>query len=160
MILANKNYICLSKLDIYENMNKSFEKKDFKNYRYFQKLISNLFLYEESNHIVSDIYVPVSDLSNNDALISRQTLLNAYLYANIEQDYLIASDIEKFLSKKRVSCEEIGELSDYVLMHGMDINEYYDGENLRLIYKNNEFTDDYIYKSGEKLLAKTTLKNN
>ena len=154
MELVNKGYVYLSKFDIFDNMNKAFEKKELDMYNYFQNLTNNLFRYEKYNKFVDSLYIPVSEISNIKVLISRQTILNAYLYSNINKDFLISTDLEKFLSKRYISCEELGCLSDYVLMHGMDINEYYDGEIKRLIYMDNTFQYDFIYKDKEKVLKK------
>ncbi|MBP3766090.1 MAG: hypothetical protein J6G98_02810 [Bacilli bacterium] len=154
MELVNKDYVYLSKFDIFDNMNKAFEKKELDMYNYFQNLTDNLFRYEKYNKFVDSLYIPVSEISNIKVLISRQTILNAYLYSNINKDFLISTDLEKFLSKRYISCEELGSLSDYVLMHGMDINEYYDGEIKRLIYMDNAFQYDFIYKDKEKVLKK------
>ena len=76
----------------------------------------------------------------------------------LNNDIDIAIKLKPYIYKKSVLPTELGDMLDYVLEHNIDICEYLNGENLRIIYndKLNKFEKGYIYNNSqsEKKLVK------
>ncbi len=156
MELVNNEYVKLEKIDIFSEAAKSMKKQDNYLSQYFQGTMEATLKYEKENNIfVNEIYIPTDDLVDSlvELLpIKRQTLINAYFFANAEHNNEIASKLLlDILEKESEYCTfkfmRGSDITDYVLEHSIDVNEYYDGEKPRLVYNAQENTlkDAYIY---------------
>lgn len=127
------------------------------------KLLKDVLQYEkENNTYVGEFYLSTDglyyhDLNNvNKFMVSRKSLLNALNYAGYTLAWDVILKLQPFISKKQVFLEELGNLSDFVMDHSMDFNEFCDGQEEKLIFdeKSNSFKNDFIYKTDDKKLSK------
>lgn len=127
------------------------------------KLLKDVLQYEkENNTYVEEFYLSTDglyyhDLNNvNKFMVSRKSLLNALNYAGYTLAWDIILKLQPFISKKQVFLEELGNLSDFVMDHSMDFNEFCDGQEKKLIFdeNSNSFKNDFIYKTDDKKLSK------
>ena len=108
---------------------------------------------EKKKHI-SYIYISTDNsyikkfLEKSEIFISRQTVLNALIFATVNNDIDIVQKLSLIISKKEFLPSELGDLLEYVLTHSMDINEYFDGEKQRFIYNDteNRLEEGYVFK--------------
>lgn len=156
MELVNNEYVRLEKIDIFSEAAKSMKMNDNYLSQYFQGVIEATLKYEKENNIfVNEIYIPTHDISDSlieKLPIKRQTLINAYFFANSEHNNEIASKLLlDILEKESEYCifkfTRGSDITDYVLKHSIDVNEYYDGEKARLVYnaQENSLENAYIY---------------
>ena len=151
MELINNHYIKIDKYDIFVGIVKASETKNIYKQEYFKNLIDTLLEYEKESKInISEIFLPVNDFTKEEILnipIKRQTILNAYVFANISGEKVLSAKINKFLSKKEVFSSELVNISDYILDHSMNIDEFFDGESIRFIYDdhNKKIKNGYIF---------------
>lgn len=127
------------------------------------KLLKDVLQYEkENNTYVGEFYLSTDglyyhDLNNvNKFMVSRKSLLNALNYAGYTLAWDVILKLQPFISKKQVFLEELGNLSDFVMDHSMDFNEFCDGQEKKLIFdeNSNSFKNDFIYKTDDKKLSK------
>lgn len=127
------------------------------------KLLKDVLQYEkENNTYVGEFYLSTDglyyhDLNNvNKFMVSRKSLLNALNYAGYTLAWDVILKLQPFISKKKVFLEELGNLSDFVMDHSMDFNEFCDGQEKKLIFdeNSNSFKNDFIYKTDDKKLSK------
>ncbi len=127
------------------------------------KLLKDVLQYEkENNTYVGEFYLSTDglyyhDLNNvNKFMVSRKSLLNALNYAGYTLAWDVILKLQPFISKKQVFLEELGNLSDFVMDHSMDFNEFCDGQEEKLIFdeNSNSFKNDFIYKTDDKKLSK------
>lgn len=127
------------------------------------KLLKDVLQYEkENNTYVGEFYLSTDglyyhDLNNvNKFMVSRKSLLNALNYAGYTLAWDVILKLQPFISKKQVFLEELGNLSDFVMAHSMDFNEFCDGQEEKLIFdeNSNSFKNDFIYKTDDKKLSK------
>ena len=127
------------------------------------KLLKDVLQYEkENNTYVGEFYLSTDglyyhDLNNvNKFMVSRKSLLNALNYAGYTLAWDVILKLQPFISKKQVFLEELGNLSDFVMDHSMDFNEFCDGQEEKLIFDENfnNFKNDFIYKIDDKKLSK------
>ena len=127
------------------------------------KLLKDVLQYEkENNTYVGEFYLSTDglyyhDLNNvNKFMVSRKSLLNALNYAGYTLAWDVILKLQPFISKKQVFLEELGNLSDFVMDHSMDFNEFCDGQEEKLIFdeNSNSFKNDFIYKTDHKKLSK------
>lgn len=127
------------------------------------KLLKDVLQYEkENNTYVGEFYLSTDglyyhDLNNvNKFMVSRKSLLNALNYAGYTLAWDVILKLQPFISKKQVFLEELGNLSDFVMNHSMDFNEFCDGQEKKLIFdeNSNSFKNDFIYKTDDKKLSK------
>ena len=154
MELVNKEFAKLDKVDLLciasEKSSKSVA---------INNLLNFLVQYEKtSDDYVGEFYISTSGSYYGElnaiskATISRKSLLNSFLYAGYNLDWGVMLKLQPFISKKQVFSEELGALSDYVMDHSMDFNEFCDGQQEKLIFDeiDNSFKKGLIYKSDEK----------
>ncbi|MBE6152484.1 MAG: hypothetical protein E7165_04155 [Firmicutes bacterium] len=155
MELINNNYVKFSKFDLCYQQVKESETGDENREIYFNKIMRVFFDYErEKKHHISYIYISTDNsyikelLEKSEIFISRQTVLNALMFATVNNDIDIAQKLSLIISKKEFLPSELGNLLEYVLTHSMDINEYFDGEEQRFIYNDieNRLEEGYVFK--------------
>ena len=63
----------------------------------------------------------------------------------------MALKLQPYLQKNKIFINELGDMLDYVLDHNIDINEYFNGEQAKIIYneQENNFEKGYIYNNEE-----------
>ena len=150
----NNQYIKLNRIDVFIEIAKSLKQKNTSKREYFHNLIYTIMSYEkENNQTIDNLFLNKSDFNDQDLInipITRQSLINAYIFANINNDIIFAYEIKKILPEKYILPNELGHLKNYILTNNIDLNEYYDGEKLKFIYnyKENIIEQGYIYNSN------------
>lgn len=151
----NNNYIKVTKPDIFLQIAKESDSNNSSKLAYFEDLITTILEYEkENNDHIYDIFLPISDFNEIDLLyipIKRQTIINAYLFANMNNELALSIKLKGLIAKKELNLKELGNLEIYILNHSMDLNEYIDGEAIRTIYnsKENKLENGYIFNCEE-----------
>ena len=96
-------------------------------------------------HCYIYFYVSVDDLDISDAEVTRQTIINALVYASITKDFHMVKEITPYLYCKRYKVVEGNDDLDYILEHGMDTDTFIDGEEEKLIYHPETESLEYGY---------------
>lgn len=157
MELVNKEFAKVDKVDLF------YLTTDDSSKGVADKLLKDVLQYEkENNTYVGEFYISTDglyyhDLNNvNKFMVSRKSLLNALNYAGYTLAWDVILKLQPFISKKQVFLEELGNLSDFVMDHSMDFNEFCDGQEKKLIFdeNSNSFKNDFIYKTDDKKLSK------
>ena len=164
MNLVNYEYIKLDTFSIFTEIIKSLDEEDDARLNFFQKLNGIIMDYEREYRIhISDFYIRISDLENQQCLnidkipVERQIVLNSILYAVYNNDLemldkLTSIDIQNY----EILQSELGGNLNYILNHSMDINEYINGEEERLVYveKESKLEKTYIFNYRKKEKSK------
>lgn len=151
MELVNKKYVKMHKFDIFTEMVKvgaTEEKQDEERVSFFQKMLNVVMEYERNTKprtYVEEFYVSVDDLDISDAEITRDTIINALVYASITKDFHMVKEITPYLYCKRYKVVEGNDDLDYILEHGMDTDTFIDGEEEKLIYHPETESLEYGY---------------
>lgn len=151
MELVNKKYVKMYKFDIFTEMVKAGateEKQDEERVSFFQKMLNVVMEYERSiNHRtpIEEFYVSVDDLDISDAEVTRDTIINAIMYACITKDFHMVKEITPYLYCKRYKVVMGNDDLDYILEHGMDTDTFIDGEEEKLIYHPETESLEYGY---------------
>lgn len=157
MELVNNDFAKVDKVDLF------YLTTDDSSKGVADKLLKDVLQYEkENNTYVGEFYLSTDglyyhDLNNvNKFMVSRKSLLNALNYAGYTLAWDVILKLQPFISKKQVFLEELGNLSDFVMDHSMDFNEFCDGQEKKLIFdeNSNSFKNDFIYKTDDKKLSK------
>ena len=157
MELVNKEFAKVDKVDLF------YLTTDDSSKGVADKLLKDVLQYEkENNTYVGEFYLSTDglyyhDLNNvNKFMVSRKSLLNALNYAGYTLAWDVILKLQPFISKKQVFLEELGNLSDFVMNHSMNFNEFCDGQEKKLIFdeNSNSFKNDFIYKTDDKKLSK------
>ena len=157
MELVNNDFAKVDKVDLF------YLTTDDSSKGVADKLLKDVLQYEkENNTYVGEFYLSTDglyyhDLNNvNKFMVSRKSLLNALNYAGYTLAWDVILKLQPFISKKQVFLEELGNLSDFVMDHSMDFNEFCDGQEEKLIFdeNSNSFKNDFIYKTDDKKLSK------
>ena len=151
MELVNKKYVKMHKFDIFTEMVKvgaTEEKQDEERVSFFQKMLNVVMDYERNTKprtYVEEFYVSVDDLDISDADVTRQTIINALVYASITKDFHMVKEITPYLYCKRYKVVVGNDVLDYILEHGMDTDTFIDGEEEKLIYHPETESLEYGY---------------
>lgn len=151
MELVNKKYVKMYKFDIFTEMGKvgaTEEKQDEERVSFFQNLLNVVMEYERNTKprtYVEEFYVSVDDLDISDAEITRDTIINALVYASITKDFHMVKEITPYLYCKRYKVVVGNDDLDYILEHGMDADTFIDGEEEKLIYHPETESLEYGY---------------
>jgi hypothetical protein len=145
---VNKEYVMVNKIDLLCSLNDEIE-----NVGVIKNILSIINNYEKDNNdYVSNFYLGVNSSYYKKLAkvfsfpIKRNSLLNAFIYAGHTKNLQMIFNLNSFLSLSEVSIDELGNLSDYVLEHSVDFNEYVDGQEKKLILDEKiGFYEDYIY---------------
>ena len=157
MELVNKEFAKVNQVDLF------YLASDDSSKGVANKLLEAVFKYErENSKYVGEFYLSTDGLyyqvlnNVNKFMVSRKSLLNALNYAGYTLAWDIILKLQPFISKKQVFLEELGNLSDFVMDHSMDFNEFCDGQEKKLIFdeNSNSFKNDFIYKIDDKKLSK------
>lgn len=157
MELVNKEFAKVNQVDLF------YLASDDSSKGVANKLLEAVFKYErENSKYVGEFYLSTDGLyyqvlnNVNKFMVSRKSLLNALNYAGYTLAWDIILKLQPFISKKQVFLEELGNLSDFVMDHSMDFNEFCDGQEEKLIFdeNSNSFKNDFIYKTDDKKLSK------
>ncbi len=159
MELVNKKYVRMHKFDIFTEMVKSGateKEQDEERVSFFQNLLNVVMDYERNTKprtYVEEFYVSVDDLDISDAEITRDTIVNALVYANITNDHIVAKQIVPYLYGKKYKYDEENAVLNYVLNHGIAPDEFIDGESEKLIFNRdlNCLEYGYIHNHSVKL---------
>lgn len=155
---VNNSYVKINKFDLLCNF-------DNDKSGVIRSLLNYIFAYEKDNKgaYVGDFYMNVNGpycsrlFSVYEFQISRNSLINSFLYAGYDKDLNMLFQLHSFVSLDFVSIDRLGNLSSYVLEHSIDFNEFLDGEKEKLVFddKSCTFVEKYIYdKSSIKSLKK------
>ena len=151
MELVNKKYVKMYKFDIFTEMGKvgaTEKEQDDEKVAFFQKMLNTVMDYERnSKHrtFVEEFYVSVDYIDIEDADVTRQTIINALVYASITKDFRMVKEITPYLYCKRYKVVHGNDVLDYILEHGMDTDTLIDGEEEKLIYHPNTESLEYGY---------------
>lgn len=151
MELVNKKYVKMHKFDIFTEMVKvgaTEEKQDEERVSFFQKMLNVVMEYERNTKprtYVEEFYVSVDDLDISDAEITRDTIINAIVYASITKDFHMVKELTPYLYCKRYKVVVGNDDLDYILEHGMDTDTFFDGEEEKLIYHPETESLEYGY---------------
>ena len=151
MELVNKKYVKMHKFDIFTEMVKvgaTEEKQDEERVSFFQKMLNVVMEYERNTKprtYVEEFYVSVDDLDISDAEITRDTIINALVYASITKDFHMVKELTPYLYCKRYKVVVGNDDLDYILEHGMDTDTFIDGEEEKLIYHPETESLEYGY---------------
>ena len=151
MELVNKKYVKMYKFDIFTEMVKAGateEKQDEERVSFFQNLLNVVTEYERNTKprtYVEEFYVSVDDLDISDAEVTRDTIINAIMYACITKDFHMVKEITPYLYCKRYKVVMGNDDLDYILEHGMDTDTFIDGEEEKLIYHPETESLEYGY---------------
>lgn len=157
MELVNKNYIKMYKFSIFTEMVKAGateKEQDDKKVEFFQNLLSVVMNYEKETHQhIEEFYIPIKDIDINDIEITRETIVNALIYACDVKDFKMIEEITPYLYVKRYKLIIGNRITDYILEHGISPDEYIDGEKEKLIYNSqtNSLEFGYIHNHSIKL---------
>ncbi len=155
---VSAKYVKIDKFDLFCN----HDKVDIIN-----NLLSYVIGYEKDNNCyIGDFYLNIdskyySELSKIFYFpVKRRNLLNAFIYAGYSKDLEMVFKLNSFITFSEVSLDELGNLSNYVLEHGIDFNEYLDGQDKKLIFDENIFSfyKGYIYDEKNLLVNKKIKK--
>jgi len=158
MELINNEYIKLDKLDIFGGQIEALEESDKQKGEYYSKLISSLLDYEkQKKKFIKSIYIDKEStfvkkfINLDDLTITRQTIINALLLSMMKNETHMILKLQPYLQKNKIFINELGDMLDYVLDHNIDINEYFNGEQAKIIYneQENNFEKGYIYNNEE-----------
>ncbi|MGM9849488.1 MAG: hypothetical protein ACI31V_01155 [Bacilli bacterium] len=144
----NKKYVMLDKIDLLCSLNDEIENIDV-----IKNILSCISNYEKENKdYVGNFYLSVDSLYYSelskifDFQIKRNSILNAFIYAGHTKNLQMIFNLNSFLSYNEVSINKLGNLSDYVLEHSINFNEYIDGQEKKLVFDEEKgFYEDYIY---------------
>lgn len=143
MELVNKKYVKMNKSDIFLQLVRAGATEEVQNVEkvnFFQNLLNVVMDYERSGKhriYLSDFYLKIDDIDIKDTEITRETILNALVYASIINDYSMVEKIKPYLYKKSYVVSIGNDILDYILEHGISIDELIDGENEKLIFNSN-----------------------
>lgn len=157
MKLINKKYVELDSSDIFVqivNAGGCDEIQDENKIKYFKNLLSIVMKHKKvTKRPINKFYLKVSEIDINDADISRDTIINALVYASITKDFQMVKEITPYLYAKSYKYSENNEILEYILEHAIPYNELIDGEEEQLIFNSetNSFEYGYIYDHGVKL---------
>ena len=156
---VNKEYVKLDKFDLLCNIDKKID--------CIKNLLSSVYNYEKDNkYYIGEFYLNInskyySELAKYfDFPIKRNTLLNAFIYAGYNKDLEMVFRLNPFITLNGVSIEELGNLSSYVLEHGISFDEYLDKQEKRLIFDENlgSFYKHFIYDENVFDVGKSKIK--
>lgn len=143
MELVNKKYVKMNKSDIFLQLVRAGATEEVQNVEkvnFFQNLLNVVMAYERSGKhriYLSDFYLKIDDIDIKDTEITRDTIVNALVYASITSDYSMVEKIKPYLYKKSYVVSIGNDILDYILEHGISIDELIDGENEKLIFNSN-----------------------
>lgn len=149
MELINKKYVKMHKCDIFIQMVKAgaTEKvQDNEKVEYFQTLLTNVINYEkETKSRIEEFYIPIEDIDINDAEVTREIIINALVYASISKNFKMIQKITPYLYAKNYKLSIGNKIIEYILEHGINVDEFIDGEEEKLIYNKEQETFSYGY---------------
>ena len=144
----NKKYVMIDKIDLLCNLN-----DECQNVEVIKNILSCISNYErDTKDYVGDFYLSVDSSCYGELSkvfnfpIKRNSLLNAFIYAGHTKNLQMIFNLSSYLSRSAIFIDELGNLSDYVLEHSINFNEYIDGQEKKLIFDETKgFYEDYIY---------------
>lgn len=162
MELVNKKYVKMNKSDIFLQLVRAGATEEVQNIEkvnFFQNLLNVVMDYERSGKYriyLSDFYLKIDDIDIKDTEITRDTIVNALVYASITSDYSMVEKIKPYLYKKSYVVSIGNDILDYILEHGIGIDELIDGENEKLIFNSNtnSLEPGFIFEDSIKLERK------
>ena len=162
MELVNKKYVKMNKSDIFLQLVRAGATEEVQNIEkvnFVQNLLNVVMDYERSGKYriyLSDFYLKIDDIDIKDTEITRDTIVNALVYASITSDYSMVEKIKPYLYKKSYVVSIGNDILDYILEHGIGIDELIDGENEKLIFNSNtnSLEPGFIFEDSIKLERK------
>lgn len=159
MELVNNKYVRMRKYDIFTELVKAGATEDIQDNEkvaFFQNLLGVVMNYERNSKprtTIEEFYVSVDDIDISGAEITRKTIVNALVYANIVNDSLAAKQIVPYLHGRKYTFDDENPVLVYILNHGMSPDEFIDGESEKLIFNKNSncLEYGYIYNHSVKL---------
>lgn len=159
MKLVSKNYVEMTKFDIFHQMVKagdSEENYDEVKVNYFQNMLRVVMDHENATRHKTHVdyfYVPVDNIDLSNIGISRKLLLNALIYASVNSEYDMIKKIKPYLFLDKVDFSFDNDVINYALENGLPFEEYIDGEKERLIFNKdlNCLEYGYVYNHTVKL---------
>lgn len=159
MELVNKKYVKMNKSDIFLQLVRAGateKEQDVKKVNFFQNLLNVVMDYERTGkhrNYLEEFYLSIDDIDITDTEVTRETIVNALVYASITNDYSMVEKIKPYLYKKRYVVSIGNDILDYILEHGINIDELIDGENEKLIFNSNtnSLESGFIFEDSIKL---------
>lgn len=159
MELVNKKYVKMYKFDIFHEMVKAGateETYDEDKVNFYQNVLHAVMNFESSRKHktpIDEFYISVDDIDIKDAEVTRQTIVNALVYASMTNDFDMVEKIKPYLYKSKYIVSVGNEILDYILEHSMSADELIDGEKEKLIFNSNTNSLElgFIYDDGMKL---------
>lgn len=153
MEFINKFYVKVDKKDLSDCINNEFCDTSL-----IFEMFNCINEYENMNGVsVDSFYLSVLSkhyrcLSNIFSIpIKRSTLINAYIQSLILQDQKKLILLSDYIMHKELSFKENICLFNYVLNHSMDIDEFLNGQDLKLVFNDEtcELEKNYIYNNSK-----------
>ena len=155
----NNSYVKINKFDLLCNF-------DNDKSGVIRSLLNYIFAYEKDNKgaYVGDFYMNVNGpycsrlFSVYEFPIMRNSIINSFVYAGYKKDLNMVFQLNSFICLNSVSLDQLGNVSDYVLSHSIDFNEYLDGEKEKLVF--DDVNQSFIYKRiyGESIVKSKKIK--
>ena len=156
---VNNSYVKINKFDLLCNF-------DNDKSGVIRSLLNYIFAYEKDNKgaYVGDFYMDVNGLyysrlaSVYEFPVKRESIINSFIYAGYKKDLNMVFQLNSFICLNSVSLDQLGNVSDYVLSHSIDFNEYLDGEKEKLVF--DDVNQSFIYKRiyGESIVKSKKIK--
>lgn len=141
MEIINKEYVKIDKSDLFIEQVRASSNDNKFNLKFFQDLTRTIYDYEKENHkTINELYIKTDspcykELSKTIQFsIERQTIINAIIFAIINNQTNIALQLKEYIKQNRIFPSQLGSLSDYVLTDAMNTNELFNGEKDKFIY--------------------------
>jgi len=157
MEIINKEYVKIDKRDLFiEQVRASSDDNKF-NLNFFQNLTRIIYDYERENHrTINELYIKTNSLCYKELSktiqfpIERQTIINAIVFAIINNEINIALQLKKYIKQNRIFPSQLEKLLDYVLINGINTNEFFNGEKDKFIYNDtkNEIETGKIFDTN------------
>ena len=121
MEIINKEYVKIDKSDLFiEQVRASSDDNKF-NLNFFQNLTRIIYDYERENHrTINELYIKTNSLCYKELSktiqfpIERQTIINAIVFAIINNEINIALQLKKYIKQNRIFPSQLEKLLDYV----------------------------------------------
>lgn len=145
MELINKEYIKIDKSDLFLEQVRASSNGNKFNLKFFQDLTRTIYDYEKKNHrTINELYIKTDspcykELSKTiQFTIKRQTIINAMIFAIMNNQTNIALQLKEYIKQNEIVPNQLGNLSDYVLINSKNINEVFNGEKDKFIYNDTK----------------------
>ena len=158
MEIINKEYVKIDKSDLFIELVRASSDDNKFNLIFFQNLTRIIYDYERENHrTINELYIKTNSLCYKELSktiqfpIERQTIINAIVFALLNNETNIALQLKKYIKQNRIFPSQLEKLLDYVLINGINTNEFFNGEKDKFIYNDtkNEIETGKIFDTNK-----------